>query len=424
MRHAESQRRLPEWIDDCAEAGLNAIHIWSFVAPRQTRDGKVIEKRYGYLYPGVTPWARRRDGPAARDGWRQWDLCQFDEGDDPNQHYWPRIRDICRYAKDRQILVGITVFFGWPKHNPADWSYHPLNLLNGGHLIDRRPIVQAVQQIATPGTEMLDQSWSDAWQETQKTQWLWEQFAARLLEETQPLGNTFHMFMDERSYSEGNGGDHFANFFRRRKAFWVDGELRRSKVDAVIDGHGPGRDINNIAQKSWSRWPPRPFFELELPPYQGNAVRHNLYACLLGGGHYFFHNDEGQETPQTGIMFYDPQVKGSQGESVRERLRWLGIACQLLNTRVRQRRGMEPHNEVLRDTDGYCLARPGEEYVIYVRSGDTVSMQAPGVATDCDVVLISPRTGADRAADVKTVGRELRVDLPDADDWIILVQRN
>ncbi|HIQ21472.1 MAG TPA: hypothetical protein EYH34_09600, partial [Planctomycetes bacterium] len=229
------------WIDDCARAGLNAIHIWSFVAPRQRRDGTVTERRYGYVYPGVTPWARRDAGPKAHDGWRQWNLLEFDEGEDPCRHYWPRLRDLCRHAKRRGLLVGISVFFGWPKHNTAarpDWAYHPFNLLNGGHLTDHRPIVQVVQQIASPGREVLDLPWSDSWQPSMKTQWLWERFAAKLLKETLPLGNTFYVFMDERSYPEGNCGDHFARFFRRRNAFWVDGELRRRTVDGVVDGTG------------------------------------------------------------------------------------------------------------------------------------------------------------------------------------------
>ncbi|HEX30076.1 TPA: hypothetical protein ENG04_08355, partial [Candidatus Poribacteria bacterium] len=38
-----------EWIDDCREFGIRAIHLWSFLAPRQKRDGSVIERRYGYV---------------------------------------------------------------------------------------------------------------------------------------------------------------------------------------------------------------------------------------------------------------------------------------------------------------------------------------------------------------------------------------
>ena len=233
------------WIDDSAKAGLNAIHIWAFMAPRQTSDGKIIEQRYGYVYPGVTPWSRHRKGPAARDGLPQWNLQQFDEGDDPTKHYWPRLRDICRYAKEKNLLVGITVFFGWPKHQ-SDWAWHPFNIANGGHLTDHGQLIEAVQQVATPGQEIFDKPWSEAHTDAQKTQWLWERFAAKLLEETLPPGNTCYVFMDEHSYSEGNCGDHFAGFFRRRGAFWIDSQIRRDRVDAVVGGHGPDRSRIHI----------------------------------------------------------------------------------------------------------------------------------------------------------------------------------
>lgn len=410
------------WIDDCAEAGLNAIHIWSFVAPRQTHAAGVMEQRYGYVYPGITPWPRRSDGPAAADGLPQWNLRQFDEGDDPHKHYWPRLRDLCRYAKQKELLVGITVFFGWPKHQ-TDWTWHPFNVANGGHLSDRGRIIEAVQQIAAPGKEVLGRSWSDSWKDAQKTQWLWERFAAKLLKETQPLGNTFYVFMDERSYSEGNCGDHFASFFRRRNAFWIDGQLRRDTVDAVIGGHGPGRDINRSARESCSKQPYRPFFEFELPPYRGRAVRRNVYACLLGGGHYFFHNDADQETPTTGIMTYDPNVKDDRPEAVRARLRWLGIACQALNTRVTPSSEMTPANDVIRQGEGYCLAAPGAQYVVYIQGGGKATLQLTHPASDFRVRAINARSGT--ASELPALGREneLRLVLPDQADWLVVLQR-
>ncbi len=410
------------WIDDCAQAGLNAIHVWSFMAPRQTTDGKVVEARYGYVFPGATPWARHRDGPTAHDGDRQWDLLAFDEGSDAHEHYWPRLRDLCQYARQKNMLVGITVFFGWPKHQ-SDWVYHPMNRINGGHLADKRPLIEAVQQIATPGKEVLELAWSDRWSDARKTQWIWEQFAAKLIGETKPIGNVFFIFMDERSYSEGNCGDHFAEFFRRRGAFWVDGQLRRERIDAVVGGHGAGRDINRSARDSFAKRPPRPFIEFELPPYQGKAVRRNLYACLLGGGHYFFHDDQDQETPTTGVMAYDPMVKHGNLKAVRERLRWLGIACRLMNQQVRQRLGMEPRNEVIQRGRGYCLARPGKEYVVYVPTGGNATLQLDRPANEFEATVINPRTGQVVSANTTTVERDMHIKLPDQHDWLIHVTR-
>ena len=410
------------WIDDCADAGMNAIHVWSIVAPRQTQEGKTVEKRYGYVYPGITPWARRSGGPLARDGLPQWDLRQFDEGDDPSRQYWPRMRDLCQYAKQKNLLVGITVFFGWPKHG-RDWVWHPFNTANGGHLTDEKLFVTAVQIIATPGREMLERPWSDAWSDAQKTQWLWERFAVKLLKETQSIGNTFYIFMDERSYSEGNCGDHFAKFFRRRNAFWIDGQFRRDLVDGVVEGHGSGRDVNRYARRSFEVKPHRPFFEFELTPYQGAGVRHNLYACLLGVGHLFFHNDERQETVSTGIMGYDPNVKNSRRDAVRERQRWLGIACRLLNGRLAELGEMAPANEVIQKGEGYCLALLGQEYIAYIKSGGQAVLRLVGVTADYEVTVVNPRTGQQIKPSAIAKGSELHVKFPDEMDWVVLAQR-
>jgi len=414
------------WIADCAAAGLNAIHVWAFVAPRQTRDGRLVEKRYGYVYPGLTPWARHPDGPAAADGRPRWDLTKFDEGTDPARHYWPRLRDLCSEARDAGLVVGVSVFFGWPKHNTAerpDWMFHPFNRLNGGHLAERGRMVEVVQRIASPETEILTRSWREDFLDTEKTQWIWERLADKLIVETRPFGNVFFVFMDERSYSEGNCGDHFAGFFRRRGAFWVDGQLRRKLVDGVIGRHGPGRDLNREARESFAAEPPRPLFELESPPYAGDAVRRNLYACLLGGGHYFFHNDEGQETPTTGIMSYDPEVADGRMDMVRLRQRWLGVAARLLNQQVTRLEGMRPANEVIREGAGYCLARPGEEYVVYLPQGGRARLDVGRHAAEYSARLVNPRSGQGTDAVASSLREEVEFTSPDDRDWLLHLVR-
>ena len=193
-----------DWIDDCAARGIRAVHIWSFIAPRQKQDGSVLEERYGYVYPGITPWARLTSGPNASDQLKQWNLKLFDEGPAGDlTHYWPRLRDLCAYVKSKNMVMGITVFFGWPKNQP-DWLYHPFNVVNGGPVTDATNPVTKVQQISTPGTEIWMQTWSDSWTAKKKTQWIWEQLCKKYIDEIGTMGNVFFVFMDEHSYSEGN----------------------------------------------------------------------------------------------------------------------------------------------------------------------------------------------------------------------------
>jgi hypothetical protein len=122
-------------------------------------------------------------------------------------HYWPRMRDMCSYAKSKNMLVGITMFTGWSKHDYS-WVFHPLNIDNGGHLTDKADAVT----IASPGTEVWQEAWSDTWPSAKKTQWVWEQLSIKAIDELGSIGNVFFVFFDEHSYSEGNMGDHFLNF--------------------------------------------------------------------------------------------------------------------------------------------------------------------------------------------------------------------
>lgn len=349
------------WVDDCAARDIAMVHVWSFLAPRQKQDGSEIEERWGYVYPGLTPWARRDGGPPAEDQLPCWDLQRFDDGPDGDlTRYWPRVRDLCAYAKSKGLVVGYTVFTGWAKGNSNAWPYHPLNVRNGGHLTINLP--DAVT-IASPGTEVWRETWSDAWPDAKKTQWIWERLAAKAIEDLAPFGNVVFMFFDERSYSEGNMGDHFLQFFKRRGALWTDGELRRADVDFVMSDTSPAEDRNALAVAGFAAEPVRPYLLLEGSPYRGDGLRTSMWTFALGGGHYTFHGDEGQETPRTGIMGYDPHApEGDKGMLKRD---WLGHLSRFFNSEVRDLDAMRPCNELAGDAGVYCLAHPGVEYVVY-----------------------------------------------------------
>ena len=412
-----------QWIDDCAERGIRAIHVWALVPPRQKQDGSVIEDRYGYVYPGATPWARREGGPPAFDQLPQWDLRRIDEGADPQAHYWPRLRDLCAYAKAHEIIVGITVFFGWPKHNHADrpdWSYHPFNVLNGGHLTDPKRMTTVCQEILSPGEEVVEEDWSPDWPATKKTQWVWERFAEKLIEDTRPYGNVFFVFMDEHSYSEGNCGDHFLGFFKRRGAVWVDWEARREAVDFVFSSTFSADDKNADAVKGFSGTPAKPYMHLEGGPYEGDGVRTALWTFAIAGGHCFFHDDERQGLVTRGIMGYDPHVVGGdRNQRVRD---WLGHASRLFNEHVRDLDQLSPHNELVTSGGAYCLAAPGREYVVYSMSGETFELDlAAAAGRPVSGRWYDTRAGVYRGESTVDPGPETPFRKPDAGDWVLHV---
>jgi len=124
-------------------------------------------------------------------------------------------------------------------------------------------MIKAVQRIAAPGQERLDQPWAESWADAKRTQWLWERLVAKLFKEALPLGNTFYVFMDKRSYCEGHCGAHFAGFNRGHGAFRIDCQLRQDRGRC-----GRSRAINRSARKFLDNNPYRPFFEFERPACQ------------------------------------------------------------------------------------------------------------------------------------------------------------
>lgn len=406
-----------QWIDDCAARGVRAIHVWSFLAARQKQDGSVIEDRWGYVYPCVTPWARHTSGPLANDQLYRWNLQSYDDGPDGDlTHYWPRMRDMCSYAKSKDVVVGYTVFTGWIKGNHDAWEYHPFNVANGGHLTDNLP--DGVT-IASPGTEVWQQTWDAGWSNAKKTQWVWERLAIKAINDLGQFGNVFFVFFDEHSYDEGNMGDHFRDFFRSRGQIWMDWSNRRSSVDLVMSSTFGGDDKNANAVSGFNGSPTRPYFFLEGEPYMGDGVRTAIWTFMAGGGSYFFHADAGQETDRTGIMGYDPCVPG--GDKGMYKRDWLGHASRLFNEYVIALDGMAPHNE-LSDSGTYCLAEPGREYVVYSKSGSSTTFSvnlgaAAGKTLDCR--FYNPRNGNFRTTFQRAGGGIESFTKPNADDWAL-----
>ncbi len=125
----------------------------------------------------------------------------------------------------------------------------------------------------------------------------------------------------------------------------------------------------------------------------------------------------------TGIMGYDPNVKNSRRDAVRERQLWLGIACRVLNGRLTKLDEMVPANEVIQKGEGYCLSSPGRKYIAYIKSSGLAVLRLVDVTTDYEVNAVNPRTGQQIKPSAIAGGSELYVKFPDKKDWIVLVQR-
>jgi hypothetical protein len=144
----------------------------------------------------------------------------------------------------------------------------------------------------------------------------------------------------------------------------------------------------------------------------------------MGGLHFLFHNDSGQEDVKTGIMVYDPNVQGGYKDKVLERLDWLGHASTFFNNTISYLDSMAAHNELISSAeDTYCLANPGVEYAVYSWSGKSFGLDLSAAAgKTLSVRFYNPRNGQwTEPARFKADGIE-KFEKPDSEDWAFHVR--
>jgi hypothetical protein len=388
------------WVDGTGAEGHPGVHIWGFIPPRQKLDGSVVESRWGYVYPGITPWPRRTSGDNAADGGKQWDLKSFDEGTDPNGQYWPRLRALCGQLKDQGRVLGITVFFGWPK-DTADFAYHPFASGNGGPALSRGDITHIEQ----PGTEIHTQTYDTGWPIRRKTQWIWERYALKLIETAESCGNIWFDFRDEWSYDlDTNMETHFRNFFMSRDQVWAD---RSSSASFRVN--------NGLTDATFGA---TPAMKTEGDPYDHNGVRVEVWTRGMGGLHYLLHND----SREPGIMAWDPKTAEKKGLDPETDLgrKYVGYAGRFFNTHVHSLDSMLP-NDNLCSGNSHCTATVGLEYAVYVPAGQaSVDVNLTPVVGDVEVRFYDPRAGTFGAASAATGGATRTFTTPAAaKDWVL-----
>ena len=94
---------------------------------------------------------------------------------------------------------------------------------------------------------------------------------------------------------------------------------------------------------------------------------------------------------------------------------------------------MSPHDELIgnskHDNSKYCLAKPGEVYVVYLPEGGTTELDLNGINGQFTVHWYNPRTGGDLApGSVRSIsgGSQVKIGMPPADknqDWTAIVRK-
>ncbi len=83
---------------------------------------------------------------------------------------------------------------------------------------------------------------------------------------------------------------------------------------------------------------------------------------------------------------------------------------------------LEPDQKLVTDnSDNYCSADPGKEYVIYLRYGGkvNVNLSSSNAIDIFEVAWFNPRTGIGQTKETITGGAEKTFSAPDEYDWVL-----
>ncbi len=160
--------------------------------------------------------------------------------------------------------------------------------------------------------------------------------------------------------------------------------------------------------------------------YTQHEVRHlTLWGTLMGGGtgvEYYF----GYQFPENDLLAEDWRSRDQSWDYCR-------IALEFFQDHRIPIAEMENHDELIgnqkHDNSGYCLAKPGEIYLIYKPSGQQHALNLQGHSGIFRVLWFNPRDGGElKAGSVKTVkaGTTQLLGHPPENpglDWVVIVRR-
>jgi hypothetical protein len=133
-----------------------------------------------------------------------------------------------------------------------------------------------------------------------------------------------------------------------------------------------------------------------------DGQRQKAWAVLTAGAYMDFFN----------FGLFD--LATLQSDEVAQGMRYVGHVARFIRQFNVSLRGMEPSDGLV--SSGWCLARPGEHYIIYLIAGGQTKVS--GLPDHYEARWFNPRTGTAQAAQGGPA-----FEAPDAQDWVLHIRR-
>ena len=363
------------YLDFLERHGHNFIRLWAWDSSVwDTRANAKLGKDFVH-HAAPLPWMRT-GAESALDGKPKFDLTAF------NPAYFERLRTRVREAGRRGIYVSVMLFEGWGlmhgnrgRAAPAGWAWrsHPFNPANNVNQVTIAGADDIGGKVHQGGNERANQ--------------LQAAYIRKVVDTVNEFDNVLYEVINE-------GGE-------QQWDWWVvqtiqDRQRSRRRQHLIgITGHGAERLASMLASPAHWISPGRADGHAEDPP-AWSADRRKVsildtdHIWGVGGTVDWVWKSFLRGHNPIFMDPYDGRVLGQPGDP-----RWEPIRAAMGHTR---RLAERIDLAVMMPADGvastkYCLANPGQEYVIYLPAGGKVTVDLSAASTEMTIEWIDPVTG-------------------------------
>ncbi len=340
-----------------------------------------------------------RPGPgAARDGLPKWDLSRFDDG------FFTRLTEVCTAARERGIVLQLTLFDAWNIKHTELWEVHPFHRDNNINGVDGDPGDTAT---GTDGRQGFCSLGNPAAMDAQR------RFVDRVVRAVNDFDNILLEIANENYYSAE------WELELCRYIHQLEADLPRQHLVMPLDL--PNHDYGGI--KTWDidklhlgLMKARELGQPLLLDTDGIGTperdrgRRAFWTAFVGGGHVSYLD----ESLQPGVEFGgDP--RGSKWEPQRTEL---GILARF--SRLVRFWEMAPDDALVRAGRAFAMGSD-REFVAYLPDGGEATLDLSRLPAQVRGTWVDPRTGEMAAAQVGA-GAECVVKAPGGGDWVLWVR--
>ncbi len=374
--------------------------------------------------------------------WRVLDPVKFKfDVQNFNPDYWHLIRRIVEMARDRGIVVEYIIFdycsLRLRPEAPA-WFHNPLSQHAGGAVPGRdgRPAIYKFADYSD--LQLFRQPCSPSWPWPKRNQWIQQRYVKHTIDQLAHYENIYWEIMNEQGYGsvEPNGPEWTRHWLRFLDRYDRYRRLRAINANPVY-WKMEGMDI--VCEH------PIPYFNhsLKTPEVAVSIIRRarrygKPVVCDETGFFPPMEGPAGQTKPDERQplrwanerrAFWYSFVAGGHWTAAawrpfneRPTHKWCKILADFVD-RVEYWR-MAPHDDLVEGKHAHCLARPGQEYVVYMGRGGQVMIKLGRAKADgFRAQWLNPRDGRLAPAQGVAVQGGMTFTAPDSEDWVLWLKR-